>query len=74
MEATTDIQGSKNRFDFSQKTGSCVDMRVRQDWETLGADSYVFEVLEEYPKGDTQTTKEFEADIAALKELWLEKL
>jgi hypothetical protein len=74
LEATTDIRGSKNRFDFSQKTGSCVDMRIQSDWKKWGADAFVFEVLEEYEKGDSQTMNEFQSDISVLKALWDEKL
>jgi hypothetical protein len=73
LEATTDIRGSKNRFDFSQKTNSCVNLKLRRDWEKDGPDAFVFQVLEEHVKGETQTMKEFEADIAVLKDLWLEK-
>jgi hypothetical protein len=74
LEAATDIRGSRNRFDFSQKTGSCTYMRLQEDWKRLGADSFVFEVLEEHEKGDSQTMEEFQSDISVLKDLWVEKL
>jgi hypothetical protein len=74
LEATTDLRGSKNRFSFSQKTGSCVDMRIQDDWKKYGADAFVFEVLEEHEKGDSQTMEEFQSDISVLKDLWAEKL
>jgi len=74
LAATTDMQASKNRFEFAQKTGSCVDMKLKNDWNTQGAGQFVLEILEELLKGDTQTDKEFKADVELLKELWLEKL
>ncbi|MDR1482788.1 MAG: GIY-YIG nuclease family protein [Synergistaceae bacterium] len=74
LGATTDIRGSGNRFDFSRKTGLCVDMRLQEDWKKWGADSFVFEVLEEYEKDDSQTMEEFQSDISVLKDLWDEKL
>ncbi|MDR1623258.1 MAG: GIY-YIG nuclease family protein [Synergistaceae bacterium] len=73
LEATTDMRGSKNRFDFSQKTNSCANLKLQQDWEKYGAGAFTFEVLEEHVKSESQTMKEFEADIAVLKELWFEK-
>ncbi|MDR0647860.1 MAG: GIY-YIG nuclease family protein [Synergistaceae bacterium] len=73
LDATTDIRGSRNRFDFSQKTGSCTYMRLQEDWKKWGADSFVFEVLEEHEKGDAQTMEEFQSDISVLKDLWVEK-
>ena len=72
--ATTDLQGRKNRFDFSQKTGSCIDMKLQSDWNKQGSEHFVFEVLEDLKKGETQTAEEFKSDIEVLKELWLDKL
>jgi len=71
---TADLQGSKNRFAFSQKTGSCVDMKLQSDWNRQGGGQFVLEVLEELKKGDTQTEKEFKADLGILKEMWLDRL
>ncbi|MCL2336211.1 MAG: GIY-YIG nuclease family protein [Firmicutes bacterium] len=72
--AATDLQGSKNRFEFARKTGSCVDLKLQKDWTKQGAGSFAFEVLEELKKGAAQTAKEFKADIDVLKEIWLDKL
>lgn len=74
LEADTDLQGSKNRFEFAQKTGSCVDMKLQKDWAAQGCGQFVFEVLEELKKSETQTAADFKADVALLKEIWLEKL
>ena len=74
VEATTDLEGSKNRFEFSKKTGSCVSMKLQKDWRTDGADKFVFEVLETLEKGETQTPEEFKADTLTLKQIWLEKM
>jgi hypothetical protein len=74
LGATADLRGSRNRFEFSQKTGSCVDLKLQGDWSRQGGGQFVFEVFEELKKGGTQSAEEFEADIAALKELWLDKL
>jgi len=74
LDATTDMRGSKNRFDFGQKNNMCVNKRIEGDWKKSGAAAFVFDVLEELPKGAAQTMEEFEADVATLKELWLEKL
>jgi len=74
LAVTTDLQGSKNRFAFSLKTGSCVDMKLQGDWRNHGSEQFVFEVLEELKKGNAQTAEEFKADIDTLKEIWLDKL
>ena len=74
IEATTDLRGIKNRFEFSQKTGSCTHMKLQSDWGKYGGDIFVFEVLEELAKNSMQTNDEFKADVNYLKAMWLEKL
>jgi hypothetical protein len=74
LAAVTDLQGYKNRYEFSQATGGCVDLRIQKDWDKFGREVFVFEVLEELEKSETQTSKEFSDDIKTLKEIWLEKL
>jgi hypothetical protein len=74
LGVTTDIQGSRNRFDFSKKTGMCADKRIENDWKRLGADAFFFDVLEVIAKDTAQTDREFERDLADYKKLWLEKL
>lgn len=74
LDSAADLQGSKNRFEFAQKTGSCVNVKLQRDWTKQGSSQFVFEVLEEIKKGETQTQKEFGADINLLKEIWREKM
>jgi len=72
--STTDLQGSKNRFEFSLKTGSCVTLKLQKEWSEFGASAFTMEVLEDLNKTDAQTLKEFGDDIKTLEEIWLEKL
>lgn len=72
--SASDLQGSKNRFVFSQQTNGCVNPKLSRDWEQFGAGSFAFEVLEELEKKETQTSKEFAEDIKTLEEIWLEQL
>jgi hypothetical protein len=68
-----DLQGSKNRFEFAQKTGSCVHPKLKDDWEAYGGKAFSFEIFEELEKMETQTPDEFKEDIKVLAEIWLEK-
>ena len=74
LGAATDLHGYRNRFEFSQKTGSCIDMKLQSDWSKQGGEKFVFEVLETLKKNEKQTEKEFKTDIDVLKEMWLDKL
>ena len=73
VETTQSLAGSRNRFEFSQTTGSAVSLKLQRDWDTYGSESFVFEVLEELERGETQTPREFANDLKMLKALWLEK-
>ena len=74
LEATVNLHSSKNRFEFSQKTGSCVYLKLQNDWNEQGGDTFVFEILEELKKSDTQSERDFKADVDLLLEIWRDKL
>lgn len=74
LESTTDLQGSRNRFDFAKKTGAGLNLKLQRDWNHLGADSFEFEVLEALEKGGAQTGESFAEDLALLEAFWKEKL
>ncbi len=73
LEATRNIEGYKNRFEFSKKMGSAVTLKLAQDWKIYGSNAFSIEVLETIKKGETQTPKEFNDDVKLLKEFWREK-
>lgn len=68
-----DIPGMRNRFEFSQKMNSCINLKLQKDWTEYGNDSFCFEVLEELKKKEDQTSKEFSEDLKVLEEMWREK-
>ena len=74
LEAVPDLRGIQNRFEFAQKTGSCIHVKLQNDWDSHGGGQFVFEVLEELKKGDAQTDGDFKADLVLLKEMWLENM
>ena len=73
LQAVTNLEGSRNQFQFSQMTGSCVSMKLQKDWSRFGGKAFVFEVIEELTQKEDQTPEEFKADLEALGELWAEK-
>jgi len=74
LDGVLDLQGSRNRFNFSVKTGACMQMKLQADWMKYSASSFKFEILEEIKINETQSKKEFLEDIKLLKKMWLEKL
>ncbi len=71
--STTNLQGTKNRFEFSVKMGGCENLKLKEDWKEFGAGAFILEVLEELEKSEAQTQKEFEDDLKMLLSLWFEK-
>lgn len=74
IRSTTDMHGSKNRFDFSVLTNSCTETYMSEVWNQFGASSFSFEILEEIQKKETQSEREFADDVTTLLEMWTEKL
>jgi hypothetical protein len=72
LNVTNDMRGSRNRFDFMKNTGICYHHKLRGEWSD--DPPFVFEVLEELEKGETQTNSEFDDDLETLRELWIDKL
>ncbi|WP_077611243.1 GIY-YIG nuclease family protein [Clostridium sp. Marseille-P2415] len=74
IRATTDMQGSQNRFAFSVSTDFCPETCMIEAWNQFGASAFSFEILEEIQKKETQTEREFSDDVNTLLEIWTEKL
>ena len=73
IRASADLQGAKNRFAFHSSTDLCPEAAMASAWKQYGAAGFVFEVLEEIEKKETQTPHEFSEDVSTLLELWNEK-
>ncbi len=74
IKPSLNMEGSRNRFQFSISIKSCPEPSMRQEWAAYGLESFSFSCLEELEKGEDQTDEAFAADIKALHEMWLEKL
>jgi len=74
LDASADLQSVRNRFEFAQKTGSCINPKLQKDWSEHGNGVFVLEILEELTKGSAQTDAGFRADVDFLKETWFDKL
>ena len=74
LDGSLDLWGSKNRFEFSVGTGSCVHPKLQDDWTEQNGGHFEFEVLDELKKGESQSGEGFKADIEFMRCLWLEKL
>lgn len=74
LDCTPNLQAKQNGYNFSISTGSCLDFRLKEDWESLGGEAFAFEILESLEKKKEQTQEEFVDDLEMLKQLWSDKL
>ena len=70
VDSVADLKAAQNRFAFF----GGAHMKLAQDYAAQNGEGFVFEVLEELPKGELQTDDAFRYDLALLKSIWLEKL
>lgn len=73
VRSDSDWKGAKNRFEFSQSTGSCFMGVMQEDWKRYGSVAFTFRVLETLEKGEDQTDRAFTEDLAALADLLRER-
>lgn len=66
---TTDMQGSRNRFEFAQNVGSCVHPRLQDDWVKYGGHAFRFDEMETLEKKAEQNDNDFLQDIESLYEI-----
>lgn len=71
--STADLPGMLNRQRFQLAHGSHPDRELQSDWNTLGADAFAFEALDQLePKAES--TYDPTADLRVLQEMWLAQL
>ncbi|AIQ12287.1 GIY-YIG nuclease family protein [Paenibacillus durus] len=74
-----DLTGARNRLEFLQQTNINSINELKQDWKEYGGDSFVFEELDQIkPReeilNDISELNEYQEEVDALLELWIEKL
>ena len=66
LSFTTDLRGSRNRFEFAQQMNSCVHPQLQDDWARLGGKSFSFDVLESLTQREGQSDSDFRDELEAL--------
>jgi hypothetical protein len=73
VDASPNAQGMLNRHRFDLDLGSHRNHALQQDWNENGKDKFEFEILDVL-KNEDLVDANVAAELAALKELWREKL
>ena len=69
--STTDMQGSRNRFEFAQGTGGCIHPKLRLDWDRYGGKAFEFVLAETLEQKEGQTDADFQREIEALLDMMM---
>ena len=76
VASTTDLDAVRNRLEFARATGSpgALDGRLAADVRRHGIDAFVLDVLDTLALTPGMTPGDVRKDLAALEQLWREKL
>ncbi len=67
------VRGILNSQQAQLQFGSHRNPLLQQDYNQFGADKFIFEIIDQLEQSD-KTPQQMQEDLAALEELWLEKL
>jgi hypothetical protein len=68
IECTQDLEGMKNRFEFSVSTNVPIHYCLQEDWKTLGASTFVYEVLETVPQKEGELPGDYQRGLELLRD------
>ena len=73
LGSSLNLEGPLNRHKFMLKIGSHPNKSLQKDWDELGPEQFVFEILEEVKVIDSPNFN-LNDELTLLEEIWLEKL
>lgn len=73
LKSDFDLASYRNRFQFSQKIGACVHVKLQRDWATFGQAAFELEILEEIEQKPEETREQFKGRLKKLEEHWAEQ-
>ena len=73
LGSSLNLEGSLNKHKFMLKIGSHTNKALQNDWNELGPEQFVFEILEEVKVID-HPNFDLKDELTLLEQIWLEKL
>jgi len=73
LGSSLNLEGPLNRHKFMLKIGSHTNKVLQKDWNELGSDQFVFEILEQVQVKDDPNFN-LKDELTLLEMIWLEKL
>ncbi|MCB0600538.1 MAG: GIY-YIG nuclease family protein [Saprospiraceae bacterium] len=69
--SSVNLSAMWNRLRMQLKSGTHTNKALQEDWDHLGEDQFLYEVLEEIPQNEE---KDYSRDLDALETMYLESL
>ena len=73
IKSDINMEAIRNRFNFAQKTNTCIILKLQHDWNKYGSEAYVLETFEEIEIKNDKNLKAFRDRLKKLEEKWKEK-
>ena len=73
LGSSLNLEGALNRHRFELEVGSHRSKELQRDWNELGADAFVFEILEEVKVRDVPHF-DLGDELTLLEQIWIEEL
>ena len=73
LGSSLNLEGPLNRHKFMLKIGSHTNKQLQKDWDELGPEKFLFEILEEVKVKDDPNFN-LKDELSLLELIWLEKL
>jgi len=71
--SSLDLNATWRSLKFQLKAGTFLNEQLQKDWNQLGADSFVYEILDEI-KTDDSKNLDYKKEVKALEEMYIESL
>jgi hypothetical protein len=69
IDHTANLKSVQNHFQFAEKFGGPMHLKLKKDWEELGGQAFKLEILEELEQGPDQSQAQFIEDLKTLEQL-----
>ena len=73
LGSSLNLEGPLNRHRFMLKIGSHTNKALQKDWDELGPEQFVFEILKEVQRKDDPNFN-LKDELSLLEMIWVEKL
>ena len=73
IDCALNLKGKENSFNFQLNAGLHINSELQKDYNTFGADKFIFEIIDTLEPKD-EIDFNYREEIKVLKEMWIEKL